>query len=120
MEECEGSGPKDNATRTGLSLGQSLVLAKIYTIKIARLPYLLSYGVKPISDISASDLLDWGAKLSKLLTIICQQLGQVVHSMEETNPAIITSAVLGYFLRSVEPAQLVRLGQMFVTVVAGL
>ena len=78
--------------------------------------YLLGHGVKPIGDIGAGDLFNRGAQLAKLRTVISEERSQIVDTVEEADPAIVRGAVEGNLLWRVVSAELVRLGQMFVTV----
>ena len=72
----------------------------------------LSERVEPVSDVGAGDLRDGSAELRLRFVVVSEQLRQIVDSVEETDPAIVASAVLSDLFGRVVPANLVWLGKM--------
>lgn len=73
---------------------------------------LLSDLIEPVSDISASNFGDRCTQFALSRVVVSQKFGQVIDTVEEADPAVVSRLVLGDLLRRVVPAQLVGLGQM--------
>ena len=78
--------------------------------RIVRHFWLLRVEVQPVRDVGASGI-DKGLGSLKM-NILLNKLRQVVNVSEETDPAIVSCAVLAYLLGSVILPEFVRLGEV--------
>ena len=74
--------------------------------------YFLGDGVEPVADIGTSNLGYGLAEFTLCGLVIGQQLGQIVDSVEEADPAVITGLVKGDLFRCVVSAELEGLGKV--------
>ena len=51
--------------------------------------WLLRDRVEPMRDVRASNVVYWLAKRRLILEIIVNELGQIIHSVEERDPAVV-------------------------------